>query len=64
MKEDNLLTTFQLYDAVFLLGEGFSLHSFGAFSRTHFVDQVDLKLTDPPASAAHMLRLKACATMT
>ena len=30
---------------------------------THFVDQVDLELRNPPASASQVLRLKACATM-
>ena len=30
---------------------------------THFVNQVDSKLIDPPASASQMLGLKACQTM-
>jgi hypothetical protein len=29
---------------------------------THFVDQADLKLRNPPASASRVLGLKACAT--
>jgi hypothetical protein len=29
---------------------------------THFVDQVGLKLRNPPASASRVLGLKACAT--
>jgi hypothetical protein len=29
---------------------------------THFVDQADLELRDPPASASRVLGLKACAT--
>jgi hypothetical protein len=31
---------------------------------THFVDQADLKLRNPPASASQVLGLKACATQT
>ena len=30
--------------------------------RTHFVDQADLKLRNPPASTSQVLGLKACAT--
>jgi hypothetical protein len=29
---------------------------------THFVDQADLELRNPPASASRVLELKACAT--
>ena len=29
---------------------------------THFVDQADLKLRNPPASASQVLELKVCAT--
>jgi hypothetical protein len=31
---------------------------------THFIDQADLKLRNPPASASQVLELKACATTT
>jgi hypothetical protein len=30
---------------------------------THFVDQAELELRNPPASASRVLGLKACATM-
>jgi hypothetical protein len=31
---------------------------------THFVDQAELKLRNPPASASQVLGLKACTTTT
>jgi hypothetical protein len=38
-----------------------SLYSPGC-PRTHFVDEAGLELTNPPASASQVLRLKACVT--
>jgi hypothetical protein len=35
-----------------------------AVLETHFVDQAGLKFRNPPASASHMLGLKACTTTT
>ena len=45
----------------FVFPDGISLCSSGC-PGTHSVDQADLKLRNPPASAFQVLGLKACAT--
>jgi hypothetical protein len=47
---------------VFVFRDRVSLYSPGC-PGTHFVDQADLELRNPPASASRVLGLKACATM-
>jgi hypothetical protein len=47
---------------VFVFQDRISLCSPGC-PGTHFVDQADLELRNPPASASRVLGLKACATM-
>jgi hypothetical protein len=53
----------------FVFGFGFCFFVFYSVSLyspgcpgTHFVDQADLELRNPPASASRVLGLKACAT--
>jgi hypothetical protein len=53
-----LLLLFCLFVCLF---ETVSLYSPGC-PETHFVDQADLKLRNPPVSASQVLGLKACAT--
>jgi hypothetical protein len=43
--------------------DGVSLYIVGC-PGTHFVDQAGLELRNLPASASHVLRIKACATTT
>jgi hypothetical protein len=45
----------------FVFQDMVSLYSPGC-PGTHFVDQADLQLRNPPASASRVLGLKACAT--
>jgi hypothetical protein len=51
---------------IFFFGGGGSQDRVSLYSPgcpgTHSVDQADLKLRNPPASASQVLRLKACAT--
>jgi hypothetical protein len=42
---------------------GFICIALAVLELTHFVDQADLELRNPPASASQVLGLKACATM-
>jgi hypothetical protein len=46
---------------LFVFRDRVSLYSPGC-PGTHFVDQADLELRNPPASASQVLGLKACAT--
>jgi hypothetical protein len=45
----------------FVFRDRVSLYTPGC-PRTHFVDQADLELRNPPASASQVLGLKACTT--
>jgi hypothetical protein len=53
---------FCLFVFLFFVLDRVSLHSPGC-PGTHFVDQADLKLRNPPASASRVLGLKVCTTM-
>jgi hypothetical protein len=55
MRSDALFCCLFVWDRV-------SLYSLGC-PGTHFADQADLELRNPPASAPQVLGLKACATM-
>jgi hypothetical protein len=57
----NLWFCFVLFCFVLFFDTGFYRYSPG-YPGTHFVDQVGLKLRNPPASASQVLGLKACAT--
>ena len=50
-----------LFVCLFVFRDRVSLYSPGC-PGTHFVDQADLKLRNPPAAASQVLGLKACAT--
>jgi hypothetical protein len=59
LKDFNFLFFFLFFFLVFL--DRVSLCGPGC-PGTHFVDQAGLELRNPPASASHVLGLKACAT--
>ncbi|EEQ62534.1 hypothetical protein CBFG_06246 [Clostridiales bacterium 1_7_47FAA] len=59
---NNRSNTFSfLFYFIFVFRDRVSLYSSGC-PGTHSVDQADLKLRNPPASASRVLGLKACAT--
>jgi hypothetical protein len=54
---------FLVFGLFLVFGDRVSLYSSGCHG-THFVDQADLELRNPPASASQVLGLNACTAAT